>query len=247
MRSLIFTLIGVLIYVPALAAEVTADTLSARGGDIRITPVTHASVQLEFAGRVIHVDPWFSDGTDRDYAATLPADIILITGAENDHLDLAAIRKVRHSGTKIVIPAAAKEKAPDGIVIANGESQSISGITIEAIASYDIIPGEPYHPSGRGNGYIVTLGGRRIYFSGVTECVPEVQALRNIDVAFLMMNLPHGRMTPTAAAACVEQFKPGVVYPYHYRTGNVVEFKDRLAGSKTEVRLRDWYPARPSK
>ena len=224
-----------------------SDLVPARGGDILITPVTHASVQIEFAGKVIHVDPWFSDRTDTDYAQAKQADLVLITGSENDHLDLAALKKVSRRGTVIVIPAAGLEKIPGGVVIGNAESTTIAGVAIEAVPSYDLIPGEPFHPKGRGNGYVITLGGKRIYFSGVTECVPEVQALRNIDVAFLMMNLPHGRMTAEAAAACVRAFKPGVVYPYHYRTGNVTEFRDRLAGGTTEVRLRDWYPVRPAK
>ena len=109
------------------------------------------------------------------------------------------------------------------------------------------IPGDPFHPRGRGNGYIVTLGDKRIYFSGVTECVPEVQALRDIDVAFLCFNSPRGRMTPAAAAACVASFKPKIVYPYHYRDGKVQDFKAALQSQPVEVRLSDWYPANAAK
>lgn len=224
-----------------------SDLVPATGGGIVITPITHASVQIEFEGKVIHVDPWFSDGTDTDYAQAKAADLIVVTGAENDHLDLAALKRVRKPGTVVLIPAAGLEKVPDGVVIGNGQTRTVAGVEIEAVASYDLIPGDPFHPKGRGNGYIITLGGKRVYISGVTECVPEVQALRDIDVAFLMMNLPHGRMTAEAAAACVGIFKPSIVYPYHYRTGNTAEFRDRLAGGKTEVRLRDWYPVRPAK
>jgi L-ascorbate metabolism protein UlaG (beta-lactamase superfamily) len=209
-----------------------------RIGDIEITPITHASVQLEYAATVIQVDPW-SKG---DYSHAKPADLILITGAENDHFDLAAIGKIRKPGAPVVIPAAAKEKLPDGTVIANGETKTIAGIKVEATAAYDLIPGEPFHPKGRGNGYVVTLDGKRLYFAGVTECVPEMQSLENIDGAFLSMNLPHGRMTPGAAADCVKIFKPKVVYPYHYRDGKVTEFRDALKGQPVEVRLRDWYP-----
>jgi L-ascorbate metabolism protein UlaG (beta-lactamase superfamily) len=220
-----------------------ADTFSASGGDITVTPVTHASVQLEHGGTVIQVDPW-SNG---DYSHAKSADLILITGAENDHLDADAIRKIRKPGAPILIPAAAKDKVPDGIVIENGDVKTVAGIRVEAIASYDLIPGNPFHPKGRGNGYVITLGDKRIYFSGVTECVPEVQALRNIDVAFIVMNSPNGRMTPAAAASCVTSFKPKVVYPYHYRTGNVAEFKSALQGSSVEVRLADWYPVATAK
>ena len=206
------------------------------GAEVEITPITHASVQLTYNGKVIQVDPT---------AGGAPADLILITGPENDHLDPAAIAKLRKPGAPIVIPAAGKEKVPDGIVLNNGETKEIAGIRVEAIAAYDLIPGDPFHPKGRGNGYVITLGTKRFYFSGVTECVPEVQALRQIDVAFVSMNLPHDRMTMTAAAACMETFKPAVVYPYHYRNAKLEEFKQALAGKPIEVRFADWYPKRP--
>ncbi len=212
-------------------------------GDVEITPITHASVQLTYAGKVIDVDPW-SKG---DYSHARQADLILITGVENDHFDLDAIRKIRKPGAPVVIPAAAKEKLADGTVIANGETKDIAGVRVEAIAGYDLIPGEPFHPKGRGNSYVITLGSKRLYFSGVTECVPEMQSLKNIDAAFLSMNLPHGRMTPAAAADCVKIFKPKIVYPYHYRDGKVGEFRDALKGEPIEVRLRDWYPASAGK
>jgi L-ascorbate metabolism protein UlaG (beta-lactamase superfamily) len=215
-----------------------ADRVPARGGDIVITPITHASVQLEHGGKVIQVDPWSSG----DYSNARAADLILITGAENDHFDLKAIDKIRKPGTVILIPAAASEKLPEGLVIANGETKTASGIRVDAIASYDLIPGDPFHPKGRGNGYIVTLGDKRVYLSGVTECVPEVQGLRNIDVAFVVMNSPNGRMTPSAAAVCVEKFKPKIVYPYHYRTCDVAAFKRLLEDKPVEVRLGNWYP-----
>jgi L-ascorbate metabolism protein UlaG (beta-lactamase superfamily) len=231
---LIVSFLSVLLAVPAFCA----DKFPASGGDITITPITHASVQLEHSGIVIQVDPW-SDG---DYSHAKSADLILITGAENDHLDPDAIRKIRKPGTVIVIPAAAKDKVPDGIVIENNQVKNVAGIRVEAIASYDLIPGTPFHPKGRGNGYVITLGDKRIYFSGVTECVPEIQTLRNIDVAFVVMNSPNGRMTPAAAASCVLAFEPKVVYPYHYRTGNVSEFKTALEGKPVDVRLGDWYP-----
>ena len=215
--------------------------VSGWGAEVAITPITHASVQLEFAGTVIQVDPW-SQG---DYSRARLADLILVTGAENDHLDLAAITKIRKPGAPVVIPQAGRDKVPDGIVMGNGQTREIAGVRIEVVAAYDMLPGDPFHPKGRGNGYIITFGNQRIYFSGVTECVPEVRVLHGIDVAFVSINLPHDRMTPAAAAACVAGFSPKVVYPYHYRTGNVAEFKRLLQGTPVEVRLADWYPKAP--
>jgi L-ascorbate metabolism protein UlaG (beta-lactamase superfamily) len=216
----------------------SADRIPASGGDIEITPITHASVQLVYAGKVIQVDPW----RNGNYAHALPADLILVTGAENDHLDIEAIAKIRKPGAPIVISEGSKEKEPEGIVLANGATKDFDGIRVESVAAYDLIPGDPFHPKGRGNGYVVTLGGKRIYLSGVTECTDEVKALHNIDVAFVAMNLPHGRMTMSAAAACMETYKPGIVYPYHYRDAKLQEFKAALAGKPIDVRLAAWYP-----
>jgi len=230
-----FLILPLLIAAPVFCA----DRIPAQGGDIVINPITHATVEIDYNGKVIYVDPW-SQG---DFSHTPPADLILITGAENDHLDTKAIAKVRKSAAvPVVIPAAGKDQVPDGVVMENGQQKDVAGIRIEAVPAYDLIPGNPFHPKGRGNGYIVTLGGKRLYFGGVTECVPEVRALTGIDVAFLAMNLPHGRMTMTAAADCVKSFKPKIVYPYHYRTGKVEEFKAALAGEPVDVRLAEWYP-----
>lgn len=226
---------GVLSGLPAFPA----DSIPASGGDIRITPIAHASVEIEYGGMMILVDP----AGKGDYTHARAPDLILITGPENDHLDPDLIRKIRKPGTVIAIPAAAREKVPDGIVIGNDETKMIAGIRVEGIAAYDLIPGDPFHPKGRGNGYVVTLGDRRIYFSGVTECVAEVRALKSIDVAFVSMNLPHGRMTMAAAASCMKTFGPKVVYPYHYRDARLADFKDALKGLPIEVRPGDWYPA----
>jgi L-ascorbate metabolism protein UlaG (beta-lactamase superfamily) len=135
----------------------------------------------------------------------------------------------------------------------------VAGIRIEATAAYDVTPGESFHPKGEANGYIVTLGATRIYIVGVTECVPEIRAARNIDVAFFPMNLPAARMEPTAAIDCIRSMNPKVVYPYHYdqvwvrpvpaggtrpapTTRGLKELSDALNGQKIEVRLADWYP-----
>ena len=153
-------------------------------------------------------------------------------------------------------------------MLANGEKKTVAGITVEAIAAYDIKPGEPSHPKGKANGYLVSFGGKRIYIAGVTECVPEIRALRDIDVAFIPMNLPLDRMRPAAAAECVSAIKPRVVYVYHYDqsyaarltnpasgasgTGgagpniaaSLQAFRDALKGQPIEVRDGDWYPKR---
>src|SRR5262245_17945326 len=165
---------------------------AAAPADVVITPLVHSSVQLESGGLVVQVDPW----SRADLSRAKPADLILVTDDPIHHLDPEAIRKLRKPGAPVLVPAASLVKFPDGTVIANGETRTVAGITVEAIAAYDLKPGEPSHPKGKANGYVVTLGGTRIYFAGVTECVPEMRAQRGVDVAFVPMNLPLERMTP---------------------------------------------------
>jgi len=228
----------------ALAALPPADRLpAARGQAIEIQPINHGSVQLTYANKVIHVDPW-SQG---DYTGTKPADLVLITDIHGDHLDKAALARVLKPGASIVAPKAVADQLTgmkNVIVLNNGQRRAVAGVLIEAVPMYNLVrgpaAGQLFHTKGRGNGYVVTLGGRRLYFSGDTENIPEARALKNIDVAFVCMNLPY-TMPPAEAAALVKAMKPRIVYPYHYRGSNLQEFTDALKGQKTEVRLRDWY------
>jgi L-ascorbate metabolism protein UlaG (beta-lactamase superfamily) len=219
-------------------------------GGVTITPLLHSSVQLEADGKVVQVDPW----SRADLSRAKPADLILITDDPIHHLDPKAIAQLRKPGAAVLLPAASQAKFAEGTTIANGETKSVSGIRVEAVGAYDIKPGEPSHPKGKSNGYVVTLAGKRIYFAGVTECVPEIRALRDIDVAFVPMNLPLERMTPSAAADCVNAFKPKVVYLYHYdqswvstgkalanRAATLEAFRGALAAG-IEFRDAAWYP-----
>jgi L-ascorbate metabolism protein UlaG (beta-lactamase superfamily) len=243
-------------FVVGSAIAISADTF----GDVTLTPLVHSSVQIEYAGRVIQVDPW----SRADLSRAKQADLILITDDPVHHLDAKAIAQLRKPGAPIVIPrgnraagdSSAMKQVPDGITLANGESRVVAGVNIEAIGAYDLTPGEPYHPKGEANGYVITLGATRIYFAGVTQCVPEVRSLQNISVAFFPMNLPLGRMEPDAAIECLRTMKPKVVYPYHYdqawtsaradalptpTTKGLQEMKAALEKAGIEVRLANWY------
>ncbi len=233
-------LLGVGFTVGALAARET-ETVPTSSGDIRITPVTHGSLMLEFGGKVIHVDPW-SGG---DYSGLPKADVILITDIHGDHMDPKMVQELSKESTAVVAPAAVAKTVSQAQVMENGESKSVEGIRLEAVPMYNLVrgpgPGKLFHDKGRGNGYVLTLGGKRLYFSGDTECTPEMKALKDIDVAFVCMNLPY-TMTPEEAAGCVAAFRPKVVYPYHYRGSDLGKFSAALKEEKgIEVRLREWY------
>lgn len=232
--------------------------LRSTGGDIVLRPLAHASVRIDFRGRTLYIDPW--SGANLSDAPV--SDLILVTDADAGahHLDPAALQRVRRSGGTVVMPASGRAKVPDGVVLGNGESRQFGEVRVEAIAAHDLMPGEPFHAKGVANGYVLTLGDRRVLVAGVTECVPEIRALRDIDVAFLPMNLPNGRMTPAAVAECVRSFSPKVVYPYHYDQGYIARLAGRgdpagdssaAASVRTlaaalqgvaEVRDANWYP-----
>lgn len=186
------------------------------------------------------MDPW----TQGNYEGLPKADIILITDIHGDHMDAKAIEGVRKPGVQIFAPAEVAKTVMDATVIKNGETKTAGAITIEAVPMYNLkrgpADGKLYHDKGRGNGYIVSYGGTRIYIAGDTEGHPEMRALKNIDVAFIPMNLPY-TMPPAEAADAVKAFKPKVVYPYHYRESKTEEFASALQGTGIDVRLRNWY------
>jgi len=225
---------------PAQAPGATAAPSVSEDGDIRVTAITHGSFQLEYGGKVIHVAPTSAG----DYSAAKQADLVLVTDIHQDHLDPAAIARVRKAGAPVVAPAAAAEKIEGPTVIANGETKTVAGLLLEAVPMYNLqrgpSAGQLFHPKGRGNGYVLTLGARRVYVAGDTECTDEMRALKNIDLAFVPMNLPY-TMPTGEAAECVKAFKPKVVFPYHYRGQNPEEFKSALQGEPIEVRLLKWY------
>ena len=207
-------------------------------------PLRHATVLFEWDGKAIYADP----AADAKYDGLPKADVILITDVHADHMSPPTVASLRKPTTTIVVPpAVAQNLPPEGIVlIKNGERKDIAGFGVEAIPMYNLTrgpaAGQLYHDKGRGNGYVLSFGDKRIYLSGDTECTPEMKALKNIDVAFVCMNLPY-TMPPGEAAECVSAFQPKVVYPYHYRGSNLDEFKSAVAGQKgIEVRVRNWYP-----
>ena len=212
------------------------DSFDAEGGPIHISFIGHGTLMLEHAGLVVHVDPVSAEA---DYTALPKADLILVTHEHSDHLDPKAIAAVRKQGTVMVLNPGAQAKLGEGTALANGESTSVLGIRIEALPAYNTTAGrDRYHPKGRDNGYLLTIGGKRIYIAGDTEVIPEMKALRNIDIAFLPMNQPY-TMTPQQVAEAARAFRPRILYPYHYSNTNTAELVELLKGEKDiEVRIR---------
>jgi L-ascorbate metabolism protein UlaG (beta-lactamase superfamily) len=227
----------------AFAASLFAQkqTLSTAAGELTITPLYHASALLQAGGKTIYIDP----AKPAKLTGLPKADLILITHLHSDHFDPDSIAALSQPGTQVLAPPSVVELYPAAHPIANGETQHWNQWTIEAIPAYNLTrgpaPGQLYHPKGRDNGYVLTYGGKRIYFSADTEGTPEMRALKDIDLAFVCMNLPY-TMPPQEAADSVRAFHPRVVIPYHYRGSDLALFKQRLADTGIEVRLLDWYP-----
>jgi len=223
---------------PAFAAK-PSEEFQTKAGALKITPIMHASFTIEAGGKVIQVDPAMGD-----FTGAPAADIILITDIHGDHLVPANIAKLKKAGTMVIIPGAAQKDVPDGVIMKNGETKAVGAFTFEAIPMYNLkrgpAEGKLFHDKGRGNGYVVIYGGLRIYISGDTENIPEMRALKNIDVALVCMNLPY-TMPVDEAADAVKAFHPKVVYPYHYMGQDVNQFAAALKGTGIDVRLRNWY------
>jgi len=232
-RCFVYVILFSIVFTSASFAqdnESMQDIIKTEDGDLAITIVGHGTLMSTFDGKVIHVDPVFSEA---DYNNMPDADLILVTHEHGDHLDPNAINAIRKAGTEIVLTEICARTIAGGIVMKNGDTANISGLKIEAVPAYNIVHkrpnGEPYHPKGNGNGYVITFGDKRVYVAGDTENTPEMKELQNIDVAFLPMNLPY-TMTPEMVADAVKAFRPTILYPYHYGDTDTSELVRLLVG-----------------
>jgi L-ascorbate metabolism protein UlaG (beta-lactamase superfamily) len=240
MKTAIALLFSAVLIAPALAADQTQN-FSTQASMVRITPIYHAAARIVAGRDTIYIDPAKPAKID----GMTPGDLILITDIHGDHMDGADVTALSKTGTLVIAPAAAAKTITQAKVLANGETTRWRDWKITAVPMYNINHnqpnGQPYHDKGRGNGYVLRYGGKNFYFAGDTEGTPEMRALKNIDVAFIPMNLPY-TMTPDEAADAVKAFHPKVAIPYHYKGQDINQFKKDLEGSGVEVRLLDWYP-----
>lgn len=236
MRILALLMILVSSCVVAHAQDATeTGSVKTSQGDLNITVVGHGTLMFSHNGKIIHVDPWTKQA---DYTKLPKADLIIITHEHQDHLDLDAISKITKPETKMIINQKCAEKLPNATVMKNGDMATVAGFQVEAVPAYNLVHkrdnGQPFHPKGSGNGYIITFGDKRVYVAGDTENTPEMKALKNIDVAFLPMNLPY-TMTPEMVADAAKAFKPKQLYPYHTGINELKKLGDLMKDSKDIV------------
>jgi L-ascorbate metabolism protein UlaG (beta-lactamase superfamily) len=215
------------------------DHFPTSAGPLDITFIGHGSLMLNWNGMIIHVDPF---GKQADYGMLPKADILLVTHEHGDHMDLKAVNQIITSITQIIYTKTCEKQLPGGLVMKNGDKETARNLQVKAVPAYNLIHtrenGEPYHPKGEGNGYVLTLGDLRVYIAGDTENIAEMSRLINIDIAFLPMNLPY-TMTPEMVAQAAISFKPRILYPYHYGQTTTSKLVKLLHSERDiEVRIR---------
>ncbi len=241
MHRAIFLLTFILLWMISVSAQqqYEKDTIATSDGNLVITFIGHASLIFNFNDMVIHVDPF---SRLADYSILPKADIILITHEHGDHCDPEAVKQIRTGNTAVILTEACTGKITGGAVMKNGDVQTVKGIKIEAVPAYNIVHkrdnGEPFHPKGAGSGYVIHFGDKKVYIAGDTENIPEMKELKDIDIAFLPMNLPY-TMTPEMVADAAKSFLPKILYPYHYGDTDVSKIVDLMKDTKgVEVRIR---------
>jgi len=215
------------------------DVFKTAAGKLEITFIGHGTLMFTFGGKIIHVDPF---SRLADYSKQPQADMILLTHEHRDHLDLKALDSLRTDKTKIILTKNCAQQVKGGIIMQNGDVKTVDGLKIEAVPAYNLVhmrsEGVPFHPKGNGNGYVITFSDIRIYVAGDTENIPEMKQLKNIDVAFLPMNLPY-TMTPEMVADAARAFKPKVLYPYHYGKTDPSKLVELMQDTpQVEIRIR---------
>jgi L-ascorbate metabolism protein UlaG (beta-lactamase superfamily) len=216
------------------------DILPTSAGDLEVTFIGHGSLMFTFQASIFHIDPF---GRLADYSKLPKADVILLTHEHADHLDPTALASVRTDSTMVVLTETCTKEVAGGVVMRNGDTLTVQGVSIEAVPAYNIVHkranGQPYHPKGVGNGYIIAFADKRVYVAGDTENTPEMKALRNIDCAFLPMNVPY-TMTPEMVAEAAVAFQPRILYPYHFGDTDTSKLLELLRDHETiDVRIRN--------
>lgn len=239
-KQIIYSLILCAMAINTYAQDASAvDKINTSAGDVEMYFIGHGSLMFIVNGFCIHVDPVRSSGS---YNNLPKADLILVTHEHYDHLDAKLIADLRKQETVMLCNQKSVSEIKWAQAMNAGESRSVGIIGVETVPAYNIVnmrsPGQPFHPKGTGIGFVLAIGGKKIYIAGDTENTPEMKALKNIDIAFLPMNLPY-TMTPEMAADAARAFKPKILYPYHYGDTKADKLTALLKGTDIEVRIRN--------
>lgn len=239
-KTILLTFIITAMAISGFSQEPPAyDKLNTSAGIAEMHFIGHGSLMFKVNGFIIYIDPVRSSG---NYDFLPKADIILVTHEHGDHLDVNLIDSLKKTGTLVLCNGNSSSKIPWAMVMKDGDRQEFNNIVFEAVPAYNVVneraPGQPFHPKGAGLGYVLTIGGKRIYVAGDTENIPEMKALKNIEVAFLPMNLPY-TMTPEMVADAARAFRPKILYPYHYGETKTDQLVNLLKDTGIEIRIRN--------
>ncbi len=240
MRHFLTSLLAIFTLSTITSAQKThqVDTISTSSGNLAITFIGHGSLMFYYDNLIIHIDPYSKMA---DYSTLPDADLVFITHDHQDHLDTTALNLIRKKGTTVIGPQSIEEVS-DAIFIKNNESKVFKGVSVKAVPAYNIVnkreDGKPFHPKGEGNGYIFSLGDKKIYIAGDTENIPEMKQFKEIDIAFLPVNLPY-TMTPEMASDAAKVIQPKILYPYHFGDTDISRLTKLLKAEDIEVRVRE--------
>jgi len=219
--------------------EFEKDIVTTDGGELEMTFIGHGTLMFSYNDLIIHIDPV---SREADYSTMPDADIILISHEHGDHLDHSAIKQIRKENTLILCNESSSKGLDGCIIMKNGDSRRVRNISVKAVPAYNIVhkrsSGEPFHPKGNGNGYLLTIGGKKVYVAGDTENIPEMKNFGDIDIAFLPVNLPY-TMSLEMAADAAKMIKPEILYPYHFGATEISELAGLLDETDIELRIRN--------
>ena len=248
--GLLLLFLGILAFV-SHGQRPAVDQIETNNGVLTVQPIQHGTLVLGWNDQQVYIDP---TGGAVAFEGLAAPDVVVITHAHGDHMNIETLNALDTEGVQMIVPQSVADELPNAfsdqlVILGNGETIDQLGISIKAVPMYNLPQSDDaYHTKGWGNGYVMTFGGKNVYISGDTEDIEEMRSLENIDLAFVCMNLPY-TMNPEQAADAVLDFKPAVVYPYHYRGQDTEKFKKLVMqkNGQIEVRLRDWYAGNEQK
>ena len=228
---------------PVTTTNYEVDVFKTKSGKtLKFHALMHACIRIEYDGKEIEIDPVAKLGNRTvDYTQMPKADIIFVTHEHGDHYDEATLKLLSSDNTQLIMNKRCADMFGTGKVMVNGDKLTLADdFAVEAVPAYNITEGHlQFHPKGRDNGYILTIDGLRIYIAGDTEDIPEMENIKDIDIAFLPCNQPY-TMTTDQLVRAAKVIKPKVLFPYHYGQTDLSGVPAQLQGEGIDVRIRHY-------